>query len=327
VVPDLHRYDWVIVNSSAGKDSQASLSKVIKTAKAQNYPLDRIVVAHADLGEMEWPGTLDLAKEHAAHYGLRFEVERRPQGDLLQQVEERGMWPDSKNRFCTSDHKRGQIARLFTKLTKETRDALATAGSGVRDQPRPVRDRVRADRHPRHVGFDEADVDWGGHRGRGGRVLRVRPARPAKRSLKKVRFLSVFGFRSEESPARKKMVEFEIDERLTNTLRHVDRWLPVHHWSTRDVWHEIHQSGMRSHWAYQRGMSRLSCRFCIFAPKSQLMISAQQPENREVFERYVQLEIKIGHRFKAKESLQDIKAAVEAGEQVAPGSDDGCWNM
>lgn len=31
---------------------------------------------HADLGDNEWPGTGELAAEHAAHYGLPFETVR-----------------------------------------------------------------------------------------------------------------------------------------------------------------------------------------------------------------------------------------------------------
>jgi hypothetical protein len=43
-------------------------------------------------------------------------------------------------------------------------------------------------------------------------------------------------------------------------------------------------------------MTRLSCRFCIFAPKSQLMLSAKL--NPALFQEYVDLEKKIGHKFR-----------------------------
>ena len=39
--------------------------------------------------------------------------------DLLEQVEDRGMWPSSTTRYCTSDHKRGPIRRVMTKLVRE----------------------------------------------------------------------------------------------------------------------------------------------------------------------------------------------------------------
>ncbi|MFE4601109.1 hypothetical protein ACFRKE_09645, partial [Kitasatospora indigofera] len=69
-------YDWIVVASSGGKDSQAMLAKVVRTVHAAGVPRERIVVVHNDLdvtdsGEsVEWPGTMELAREQAEHYGL-----------------------------------------------------------------------------------------------------------------------------------------------------------------------------------------------------------------------------------------------------------------
>jgi 3'-phosphoadenosine 5'-phosphosulfate sulfotransferase (PAPS reductase)/FAD synthetase len=136
VVPLLSSYDILLVNSSAGKDSQAMLTHIVKMAREQGVA-DRIVVVHCDLGRVEWKGTRELAEEQAKHYGCRFEVVSRKQGDLLTHVEERGMWPSSAARYCTSDHKRGQVYTLLTKLTTEVR---AVKGSGPRGP------------HPEHAG-------------------------------------------------------------------------------------------------------------------------------------------------------------------------------
>lgn len=134
-VPNLAEYDVVLVNSSAGKDSQASLDVVVEKARSAGV-LDRMVVVHADLGDNEWPGTPELAAEHAAAYGLRFEIVSRQREDgevetILERVEERGMWPDAARRWCTSDHKRGPIRKLMTQLAAEQRTAGVTG--------RPVR--------------------------------------------------------------------------------------------------------------------------------------------------------------------------------------------
>lgn len=120
--PDLAWYDWILVNSSAGKDSQAMLDFVVEKAKRVGVS-GRVVVAHADLGRMEWKGTKELAAEHAAHYGLRFEVVRRTQErDLLEHIRRRGMFPGmGPTRYCTSDHKRGPIRTLWTRLADEKR--------------------------------------------------------------------------------------------------------------------------------------------------------------------------------------------------------------
>jgi 3'-phosphoadenosine 5'-phosphosulfate sulfotransferase (PAPS reductase)/FAD synthetase len=91
-VPRLVDYDICLVNSSAGKDSQAMLTHIVELADQQQYPRERIVVVHADLGRVEWEGTRDLAQAHDATYGLQFEVVRRDKGDLLAQIEARGMF-------------------------------------------------------------------------------------------------------------------------------------------------------------------------------------------------------------------------------------------
>lgn len=123
--PDLGSYDWVLINSSGGKDSQVMLDEVYWQAIRAGVTIDRLVVVHADLGktpegnDIEWPGTAELAERQARHYGLRFIKIGRPQGDLLSHVQERGMWPSSTTRYCTSDHKRGQIRKVMTALVNE----------------------------------------------------------------------------------------------------------------------------------------------------------------------------------------------------------------
>lgn len=119
---DLTKFDRIVVSSSAGKDSQAMLDLVAVEAETQGV-LDRLVVVHCDLGRVEWPGTPELAEAHARRYGVRFVKVSRPQGDLLDQVEQRGMWPSSAARYCTSDHKRGQVSKVHTMLAKEHRAA------------------------------------------------------------------------------------------------------------------------------------------------------------------------------------------------------------
>jgi 3'-phosphoadenosine 5'-phosphosulfate sulfotransferase (PAPS reductase)/FAD synthetase len=138
-MPDLRSYDRIVVNTSGGKDSQAQTDLVCTLADKVGM-LDRVVMAHANLGAMEWPGTEELAREHAAHYGVRFEAVTRPQGDLLSHVLKRRMWPSSKQRFCTSDHKRGQIATLFTRFTAEVGNgARILSCMGMRAQESPNR--------------------------------------------------------------------------------------------------------------------------------------------------------------------------------------------
>jgi 3'-phosphoadenosine 5'-phosphosulfate sulfotransferase (PAPS reductase)/FAD synthetase len=111
--PDLAGYDAIIVNSSAGKDSQAALD-VVAHAADQARVLHRVVVLHADLGDVEWPGVPQLAAVQAAHYGLRLAIRRREQNGLLDLIRGRGRWPSSLARYCTSATKRQPARRFMT---------------------------------------------------------------------------------------------------------------------------------------------------------------------------------------------------------------------
>lgn len=275
--PDLTVYDFILVNSSAGKDSQAMLDYMVELADAAGVR-DRLVVVHSDLGRVEWSGTRELAEEQAAHYGIRFEVvERKGRvyrgkelGDLLDHVEERGMWPSSTTRYCTSDHKRGQVGRLITQLGREAK----TMGA----------------EHPM--------------------------------------ILNCLGLRADESPARAKLVDFEHDKRSSCGSRTVHKWLPIHAWTVDQVWARIKASGVRYHHAYDLGMPRLSCCFCIFAPKNALILAGKH--NPELLDEYVRIEEKIDHEFRVGCSMKSIKEAVLAGEADRLTRDDlgtGAWNM
>lgn len=121
IVPDLASYDIIEMSSSAGKDSQAMVGIVSALLRAAGL-LERGVVVHADMGRVEWAGSRELAEEQAAHFGLPCVVVKRAQGDLLEHVEQLGKWPMPTQRYCTADHKRGQILRAFTAMVRELRE-------------------------------------------------------------------------------------------------------------------------------------------------------------------------------------------------------------
>jgi len=263
---DLKSYDVILINTSAGKDSQAMMEYVVGLAKTAGV-LDRVIAVHCDLGRVEWKGTAELAKEHCAHYGLHLHIVSRVLGDLLQQVEERGMWPDNNNRYCTSDQKRDQVAKLVTSL---------------------VNDFIE-----NHVSLD----------------------RP-------VRVLNCMGLRAEESPARAKKQPFQVNKRLTNGKRQVFDWLPIHAWTLTHVWDCIKKSGVKYHYAYDLGMPRLSCCFCIFAPEDALMVAGEH--NPELLTEYVRVETTTGHDFRHGFKIASIKERLDRGERVKTASD---WKM
>ncbi|MCB1053435.1 MAG: phosphoadenosine phosphosulfate reductase family protein, partial [Acidobacteria bacterium] len=119
--PPLKNFRWIVVNSSGGKDSQTALRQVVQICDQQQVSRERIHVSHQDLGEAEWPGTMDLVKRQAACYGLpvtvtRYRTQKGEELTLLDNVQKRGKWPSSQQRYCTSDFKRGPGSRVITQL-------------------------------------------------------------------------------------------------------------------------------------------------------------------------------------------------------------------
>lgn len=257
-VPDLHDFHWVVVNSSAGKDSQAMLDFVVEQCDQSLIPRNRLVVVHADLGRVEWPGTRALAQEQARHYGLAFVAVRRAQGDLLEHIASRGKFPSPTARFCTSDHKRGQVMRVFTRLADASR----------------------------------------------------------RQGVARCRILNCLGLRAEESPARARRPTFSWNAAASNGRRLVEDWLPIHGWTTDEVWVRIRRSGVRHHPAYDLGMPRLSCCFCIFSPRAALLLAGKH--NPELLAEYVAVEKQIGHTFRKELPLASIQQALAQGEEPGP---------
>lgn len=232
---DLAAADIILVNSSAGKDSQAMLDFLVCLADEQGVSRSKFVVVHCDLGRVEWKGTRELAERQAAHYGLRFEVVSRDR-DLLHQIEfERKNFPSNSARFCTSDQKTAQVTKLITKLVAEKA----------------------------HLG-------------------------------RRVRVLNCLGIRAQESPARAKKEPISLDK-CSNGKREVVRWLPIFDWTIEQVWDRIRASGVEHHPAYDLGMSRLSCCFCVLASKKDLRIAAKH--NPELYQEYLGVEQRIGVTF------------------------------
>jgi len=260
--PDLRHFDMILINSSAGKDSQTMLRYVTRQADRDGVA-DRIVVVHADLGRVEWPGCPELAEEQTDRYGHRFEIVKRSQGDLLDHIEKRGMFPSPKQRYCTSDHKRSQVQRLITALGRD----VLTEGKET------------------------------------------------------ARILNCLGMRAEESPARKKMPMFQFNAAASTKLlpggqrrREVWNWLPIHEWTLGEIWDDIKASGVPYHRAYDLGMPRLSCCFCIFAPLAALLIAGQH--NPDLLTEYVRVEKQIDHRFRQDLSLESVQQMVQESTDI-----------
>jgi hypothetical protein len=132
------------VSVSGGKDSQAMLT-ALATLHADRGFTGPIFAIHADLGRIEWTGSLDHVERMARAAGVPLTVVRRSDGrDMIDHWEARGRrlaeqgkrarpWSDASNRFCTSDMKRDPIDTVL-----RTYDRVISA-EGIRAQESPAR--------------------------------------------------------------------------------------------------------------------------------------------------------------------------------------------
>ncbi|MEI7246660.1 phosphoadenosine phosphosulfate reductase family protein [Pectobacterium carotovorum] len=124
-----------VSNHSGGKDSQAMLIKLLGI-----IPHQQLLVVHASLGAMEWPGALELAQQQAEDAGIPFIV-ATARKTLLEMVARRfenrpevPSWPSASTRQCTSDLKRGPIQREVRAYAKANGFRVIVNCLGLRAQ-------------------------------------------------------------------------------------------------------------------------------------------------------------------------------------------------
>ncbi|MFF9436806.1 phosphoadenosine phosphosulfate reductase family protein [Streptomyces sp. NPDC014735] len=129
--------------------------------------------------------------------------------------------------------------------------------------------------------------------------------------------VNCLGIRAAESPSRRKKHELAIDHRASNGRRLVLTWHPVFHLTEEEIWQEIADQALDYHPVYDTLIPRLSCIFCILASFDVLVravrlcwvLGLPTPKT------YVDLEERIGHRFKNQFSLAQV--VEEASRQEA----------
>jgi len=248
------------VSHSGGKDSQAQYAYINK-----HVPTNQIIVIHSDLGKVEWTGVqkhINATIVHPLHVVVQNETK-----DFLEMVRLRGMFPSPLYRQCTNDLKVGPINKLIRKIMKEKESLLGVNCTGIRaDESGPRKKKILAmveetglamTYNKKLTIFDRNDCPEG-NLDKKGRVKRLKDY---------------------TSPKAGKRI--------------VHDWLPIADWTTNEVFQAIHAVGQRPHWAYEAGMTRLSCCFCIMGNKSDLRTSAKH--NGVLLREIVALEVEIGH--------------------------------
>lgn len=299
----------LFVSISGGKDSQAMLATVAAMHRARGWR-SALFAIHADLGRTEWPQSLPHCQKLCDDLGILLKVVRRPQGDLLQEIQDRqakltgtgrSAWPTATQRYCTADQKRAQIE----KAKRQPFWPSAANRYCTSDQKR-----TQIDKELRAYSL----------------------------------VVSAMGMRGQESRTRARRAAFTIDATLTGkrlrdltpdaalaaweadpSVRLAFDWLPIHDWNVDQVWAACGTStadldrrrtlyrlgatdaaldGWPAHPAYVFGNDRVSCSLCVLASQNDLRVGAQH--NPDLYRTYVQMERESGFTFQHGKSLASI---------------------
>jgi DNA sulfur modification protein DndC len=120
--------------------------------------------------------------------------------------------------------------------------------------------------------------------------------------------VNCMGLRAEESSKRAKVEPWQRKknkETGRGAIREWWEWLPIHHLLVDEVFDTIRAAGQKPHWAYEKGMTRLSCCFCIMASPQDLQTAAGL--RPALYERYVMKERELGKTMNMSgKSLEEV---------------------
>jgi len=129
--------------------------------------------------------------------------------------------------------------------------------------------------------------------------------------------LSATGIRREESATRAHAPISAPQARLTNATHHTRGldWHPIVSWTLDQVlaYHQLRQFPL--HPAYARGMTRVSCAYCVVASLSDLTTSTTDPDNQDLYRELVGIEILSSFSFQSGHWLGDLAPSLLTNAQ------------
>jgi 3'-phosphoadenosine 5'-phosphosulfate sulfotransferase (PAPS reductase)/FAD synthetase len=325
VHPDLTTFDLIVIHTSGGKDSQTALRRALTAAREQDV-MDRVAVLHLILDadprtgaapRVEWQQVPELAAEQARRNGVGLAADG---GWVVQNTA-------AVRRIPARTEWAGQMhyARRSTDWYQrdEDRDQVLPADLWEDVATRRKRDESLRGWPTQFTRY--CTSDWKTAVGRAFTqhlVDSLELGRPAK-------VLQVMGFRAQEGRERAKWPAFGVKTRASApSKRIVWEWLPIHELSTAQVWDDIRVAGVPYHPVYDRGMSRLSCRFCVMANPADLATARRLAPDAAAD--VIAVETAVGDPFQAriKKTVRNKVVVAEekipmplAAIQPAPGRD------
>ena len=270
---------------SGGKDSMLEAERVVR---ALGLGPHNAVVVHADLHEMEWPGTAELARAHADHLGLPFL--------LVEAYDDRGQRWDWFRKVETREE---TLRSSALSLREEARAARA---AGRADEAADLEARAR--RAAAASPFPSDGQRYCTSDLKTGPIFREVSRYAAARGFRAV--VDCVGLRAAESDNREKFPTVRYEGASSGV--DIYTWLPIQHVANDEPLAPLAGGvfgGLRAeraldlsapawHWAYDLGSGRLSCMFCIYLgrPKDLQLAALHAPE---LYARHVGAERRTGH--------------------------------
>lgn len=241
-------------------------------------PAHQIVVVHADLGRVEWAGVKEhiMATTTQKLHCVKAVDKNGKEKDLLDAVYKR---MEAIQRSYDAKVAQGLVGKLSPPwFSPSQRYCTSHFKTG------PIEKFIRA--YMKEHGFTTA--------------------------------VNCMGIRGQESGERAQNVPFLLNDDLSKAGRTVYNWLPIFDMLLEGeggVWDVIESSGQVPHEVYSKGMSRLSCCFCMMASKKDLGIAARL--NPALFAEYVTAEKVLGYTMVSGKSLEEIAGITVAELQAA----------
>lgn len=285
------------LSHSGGKDSMLEAERAVRDLSLGPH---NAVVVHADLHDLEWPGTAELARAHAEHLGLPFLLVEPYDADGA-----RWDW------FRKVDAREASLRESAASLRAQAREARA-AGRAAEARDLAARARKAADASP----FPSDGQRYCTSDLKTGPIFRELARYAAARGFASV--VDCVGIRAEESDNRERFPTVRYDGASSGV--HLYTWAPIQHvandapqaprpggvFEGLRAWREADPSAPAWHWAYDAGSGRLSCMFCIYLgrPDDLRLAALHAPE---LYARHVAAERRTGHSSSlARKFLEDI---------------------
>lgn len=131
VMKEMNEAEVIFVNHSGGKDSQAMMAQLIRLGFR-----DKLVVVHADLGEMEWEPMHKWIE--STSFGVDVHVVKSDQ-DFFELCRKYGRLPSGQARFCTDFLKTKPCEKFMVQYCEERGITKAVSAIGIRAEESPAR--------------------------------------------------------------------------------------------------------------------------------------------------------------------------------------------